>query len=1643
MSLSRTRTRFAALGAAVPVLIAGSPLLAAPAVAADATVRQAQLVETQGKLRIGPRAGFRGDVARGVNGNTAIVAFDTTSSSVVEKVSVAVSQSGPFSIYDDFDATDGFAIYKDLDDNDRLDLADYEAGPVSLPRYDIGFSGGTVVVTVTADQAKATGEDSYLVTVHPAANLAAERDVNFSVPANGIETSTGDIPAATLDLATILLDSKAPAAIPVTNFTPVSRPPAENCPSADPADCGDDAYKVHRATAAEQDEKLGFFNAAGDLSDGALLQRADGAGTVAAIYDVAGISGASQTPTSLSIGNGTGRDSSAPGSRALNNQISDDVFAVQWDPIGNVAVTTLTNTAPCDQNVATPTCGVHPPRGNDVTAPAVASTVTIEQINAATPNLASVKVESTITAGADQGVHPNVKRTPIAQIAYPEHVTQVPGSNPPQYTRVEDHVGAEKRSTETYIPGTTTAPNNKLTSLVDVTSNTLFPQDGLVRGLARLVDAYGNAAPEKATAAVMKDTIRPAFVKASLIDSNGNGTAEQGEVYRVEFNDGMDTDDINSSNVNSRLTVARPNETCNGLTVVCVNWGEGATTTWMGENKLLSITLGKACSSLGPDCDSLNKLPQTGDIVTAVAAVTDKNQNAFATGTNTVTIAQPAALPLAARTVDSVNVGENVFATGRDGVLDAIDVEFTSALNGGTISSTSWEVKSGDKTIVPTVTAGAANDTIRLTFTVPATDKALFGTGATPTVTLTNNVLKSSTNGDIAPFTLTALDRVAPVPVVGKTNDSNNDGFIDRVLLTYSEAIVHGKENPCGYWVTGYGDSTYIPSGFAPVGPTKCPVGQPGNVDRNQPSPGTPGATASDTVALKLKTLSTHDTHATPQFSFSYDNDVPSGNPTGSVPNEDCMTNTLGTVNAECPVLDAAGNRLNSFTGTAVDAAGPAIVERTTADTNSDGRLDEVRIKYSENLSTPSIANAQFTLSDPTYTIESLGVIGARDLALRLENIAAGKGDTGITPKLTGLGGTTDVAGTATTADAGVVVTDKAGPAIIGACSSSAAGTNGLCPVDDATNDKVTVLFSETVTAGTAAVADFVVEQPAGTAKTATAHAVETDNKRVTLTFAQGAIASDVDGVVRLAAAGAVTDAAAAPNPSTQVTNVPLFKVPSVTLDITCPSPANPGYCTTTTVNTGAAGTAGVTRWRLAETPRSTTPADSEFVDAIPATYTLPEGTHTLYLSGKDEFGRLTPEVSDTITVLKAPKILNFQLVNSETPRLPGSWADTSTVRDGDILRIGADAYGTDAAQWAANSAPAGGGCLSAHMQINLKSLTRFNSDTALAPLQCDLRTTTEQPYRQMQFPLRRVSGTTKYPVGTVVKVSDSDPGSIIVDGSNGSQLRRPFISVNARRSWMITDASVIKVSTSMVNGLAKGSNVGYRNGALLRSSTGYYYVENGVKRPVSTTQLSAWRMSTSTAYRPTSTELKRMPTGARITGAAHAAGTWIKYTDGRIYQVVKNAQGKAVRRQLANRGALRTLVPSTHIYPANSSDSRLSTDSWLIGYRDGTLLKMRDGTYSVVARGSLRRFANPATFNTLGYATSNAIAANSAAMSRVPGQTYRTGATIDRYKITTAAIKVTNKAGASVSVTVIPSLAGIYGVGTLDAVPAGWDFTR
>ena len=1643
--MSRGRSRVAAVVAVVPLALAGGPLVA-PAYAAG-EYQVANLI-TPGQT-VGPNTGYLG-LGVGQTGTTAMFKVTPPSgSATITSVGLTLTQldnPGTYIYQNELDTTDGLSLYADVNDNGSFDAADKETGLRSN-----GFragrvqSNGDIPFLVTLG-APASGDDFYFVAIHPAATAVTGRRFTFKLNPGDIVGSAGDGPAAAVSTPAqegdtdprMVVDATAPATPARSVFTPDNNVPGE-----------EDTYAVPPTVAGgDSTTKIAFYNAETTIAPTALLTRIGFDKTVPAtaqlgkvafenVVDPANPTEANVVP----IGDGSGLFHGVAGF-ANNNQVNNAVYARLIDSSGNVSAPVVLS----DCFIAPNTSGCEPAKGNPVIGPETPTSaelgstvgtkiVAINGVNEAAVPVAVGTSNGAITAPTSRTAADTTSRA----IAARARVVQLTGAGLVD----ADYGTANKETNYSSTSALFTGVNAFDTTVKSAVPKGVQEGLGIASAYAVSLDRAGNPSqPKMSATAYKKDITAPTGTVRSTITNPGPG-----DEVTVVFSEPMDP---------ATITTARA-ETANEVTGLCAtntsddsvdkvldvvdnttgndrSWGYGACYDWNTDNTVGTITLGEApsypaCQVPGTTC---LPLPSVDDLVkygSGNSALTDSAGNPiFGEGTAPyrTPIIVPPAMPDLLETRDG----------NLDGKLDGIYVEFTAPLNMTTVNNSLANFTVVGATTVPVTSATMqSGDASKILFAFTSD----FGTGDVPTLRLSapvgqtsTGVLDSPSGRQVEPFSRTPVDKAKPQPVSALTVDDSNpkDGRIDKVTVTYSESIVHAQDNnPAQTNLTG---AAYNVAGYTPAAPA------PNSEPRNPATP-TTGTGSVKTLALTRPNTNL-DSAARPLVKFTSFNDV-----TGYYAPTDPVDNAWNPDNSPNPSV---------FTLVPNDGVGPAYASRHTRDLDADGKVDAIDLKFSENI--PTIATgAAFTVTGHQI-LDQFG-LGTDGIRIVIDETAPSTGDTApnMTPTIQHNGGVQDSFGNPMPNDAApVTTTDGAGPAIMGACPSSPKGSNGTCPEDDpavATDDgaKMNVFFSEPLNAGTVAATDFVVEQPAGTtAKTISGAPVVTNatdgkSSTVALSFAQGTLLNTLDSVVRLAAAEAVDDSSGVK--SSQTSNVTAFAPPTVELALTCPVAAKDGFCSVTTVNTGLSSSAGVTKWRLKNTARGTTVDPADYTTTPPATVTLVEGSHTLYLTGSDNYGRLSPEVSDTIYVLTAPKIQEFQLTNSgrRPANVPttGDWSKISTYLDGDRINFGANAYGTDAADWA--SGPVGGGCEAAHMTMNLNKLTGRSGDANAAPTSCNLITTGAQPYRQMQWNGVTVAGTTKYPVGTVLRTSTSDPGSMVVDGPAGTQRRRQFISVNARRSWMVSDASVITVPSALVAAIPRTTNLGYRDGAILRTGSTYYYVHMGVKRPVSTAQLSAWRISTATAYAPTSTELRAIPTGTRIASATHQIGTWIKYSNGQIFQIVRKSNGATVRRQLAAGAALRTRVPSSHVYPALSTDSKLPVDSWLIGYRDGTLLKMGTTTYGVAARGSIRKFANPEAFNALGYSTSSALPFSGSGTSRVRGASYRLGTDIDRYEITGLLMKVTNSADAVVTLTVHPAYGKVWGVGTPDPMPAGWDTSR
>ena len=1628
------RKRLAAISAAIPVLLAGGPLVSPAYASGEYSVTS---LVSPGQI-IGPNVGYLGQ-GIGHQGTTAMFKITPPAGGSVSSAIVTLGgETTAFNLARDVVANEGLALYADTDGvANGFSLADRVNGLRSshFEPLDVDNQGNLPVKLHLAEPVTAP---AYYVTIRPHANAAPMQKLRFEIRPGDIDGSGGDGPAATVSTPSgddrIVLDSLKPGSPDRKQFV-TDRQPAGT----------QDAYNVNPVVAGgDTSLKLIFFNGATDSATSAILRRPEYDPTVAPEQQLGNlaldtaIDPANPAATRrITIGDGTGI---VPGGStvARNNQLSNNVYVRFMDAAGNLSP--ATQLWDCNPNTANRSCGsaaLAPYNGNPVIAPVAPTSVAFQSGNSAVgavniSNEAGVPVQVVAPGTAGVARDQDTTQTSSTATKVIAQVAQVGADGKPDFAKV---------STAAVLPFSTGDGARTTQHAVD-TRNTI--DEGKVVAIGYLTDNLGNVSLPVVSGSIDKDITRPVMT-VSL--PSGRAVAIRGEQATVRFTEPMTKASITEmpvvagtgSTEQCAVEPATGKTVSNVLLPVTPNgarriWGVGNCFKWNADGSAATIRFGDQEAEVPPcddnpatptgECQNLRAGVGTRTYISGTNALTDLAGNqtigiAPVSGNNGYALIEtPAAEPLETATAA---ITQDLNA---DGLLDAVDVDFTLGVDLSSFDAAKNNLSIvGPQTVPVTSIEHIGGQVHRVRFKFVST----FGTGVTPVVRLIAlpgqpTGLKGTDGRDISTFGKTTVDRAKPRFKSVVTNDSDDDGMIDRVIVTYSEPIDHTKDNN-NRTVAGQQDPTrqggYRVVGYENIASVRNSVSWSADV--------------SDTKIVSLAEKSAPDTGAVPQFNY---NDELPGPATGNQP---------------LALFDPAGN-MNSedYSVVSGDGVGPRIMTRTTKDITGNGRLDELQVTFSEPIPATRVGRSVFSVAGFSVTAKRpLGETGLR--LILAESTTPGVGDTGTLPGVQYLGEMTDMAGNPTKVEtAAAAPVDGAGPAIMGACVASPVGSNGTCPSFDPTTNadrgaKLGVFFSELLDPASAAATEFVVEQPANTDKggaTAVAVAPSADNKYsiATLTYAADTLDHLTDVFVKLGAAGVVTDnATPTKNPSTQTSFVTGTAYPVVDLALSCASQAKPGFCPDLTVNMTVTGNSGVTQWRLEETERATVPAPEEFKTVKPGDkYTFPaEGEYTLYLSGMDAFGRLSAEISKTIWILKAPTINDLQFQNTAT-RTATKWPASNTVLDGDALKMGADAYGTDAEEWVDEN----GNCNKANMSIDVRHLTRRSTDGQVGPSSCELLET-EQPGRQMIFPTVRASGTTKYPVGTVLRMSSSDPGSLVVDGPNGTIARRQFISVNARRSWQITDASVITVTSSAISGIPRiARNVGYRDGSVLKSSTGYYYVENGVKRPVSTYRLSVWKISTARAYVPTSTELRAMPTGTAIGGTNHAAGTWIKYSNGTIYHLERNAAGRLVRRKLASSSALRTLVPSTQIYAANSSDSKLPVDTWLRGYRDGTLLRFGDGSYGVISRSSIRRFANPQTFNTLGFNGSNALTANGAAVSRVSGQTYRIGATIDRYSLAPVIVKVTNIAGTSATAQ-LPSAAGLYGVGTIDAIPAGWDTTR
>lgn len=263
-----------------------------------------------------------------------------------------------------------------------------------------------------------------------------------------------------------------------------------------------------------------------------------------------------------------------------------------------------------------------------------------------------------------------------------------------------------------------------------------------------------------------------------------------------------------------------------------------------------------------------------------------------------------------------------------DGVPDGLSFTFSDPISDATIdqlaSRTTVTLNGEPLTDGAADTGAAPNDSIvRLSLTLPAEADATAIQVAYAAASCSHTAAGTTTNGLSGPipygwnyqacvsgFAASATDGVGPAVLQAVTGDSDTDGRIDHVAVTFSEAVASGA--PDG-WKLG----TLFASSF------------------------TPGDDAT-TATLSFGEGNVADGGATPALSYSHA--------------------------ADAPTLDGSDNEVPNASWPTSDGVGPGIVSAVATDTDDNGHVDRVTATLSENATIAADATPTATFGSTEAT---------------------------------------------------------------------------------------------------------------------------------------------------------------------------------------------------------------------------------------------------------------------------------------------------------------------------------------------------------------------------------------------------------------------------------------------------------------------------------------------------------------------------------------------------------------------------------------------------------------------------------------------------------------------------------------------------
>ncbi|WP_423750786.1 PGF-CTERM sorting domain-containing protein [Salinirarus marinus] len=406
-------------------------------------------------------------------------------------------------------------------------------------------------------------------------------------------------------------------------------------------------------------------------------------------------------------------------------------------------------------------------------------------------------------------------------------------------------------------------------------------------------DSAGNALRATLDDENVTDSARPVALSGAYYDNTTDGTVDN---VSVTFSEGVGYDSFHADDWNV---------TANGLTGLSVDGG--ITAGGSGSSRLV-LGATAAANHTGVSGGEPTVAYDAGGSGTLNDTSTPANEAPDGTG---VTLADGAA-PL---------VNTSVTAdTDADGSVDQLNVTLTEAINDtdSTLDSTTFSTAGS---VTGTATNGTADDD-ELNVSV----SGLSETGATPDLTLAANALYDDAGNALGAdetFTDTA-DGAAPIALTAAYNDTNHDGTVETVNVTYSENVSASTLSAA---------------------------------DWSFPTAGAVNLTAPGSAALASD-------DSTVTLGVAGDANTTGGSPSPAVDYASSANN----------LTDGAGNVAPSQTLTANDSAAPLVVSGNYTDATADGTVDNATLTFTE-----PIDYTGFDASDWNVTandVDGFGVTG-------------------------------------------------------------------------------------------------------------------------------------------------------------------------------------------------------------------------------------------------------------------------------------------------------------------------------------------------------------------------------------------------------------------------------------------------------------------------------------------------------------------------------------------------------------------------------------------------------------------------------------------------------------------------------------------